>query len=63
MTIEDIEYRIKLNILRIKYSKNPMEVVYLHIDNAMILVEFHKHFTTPKFKKGIAPVGKIINLK
>lgn len=42
MTANELEYRIKLNMLRIKYSNNPMEVLSLCIDCAISAVEHSK---------------------
>lgn len=42
MTTDQLEYRIKLNLLRIKYSKNPMEQMRLIFDSAISAVEHAK---------------------
>lgn len=42
MDTKDLEYRIKLNSLRVKYSKNTMDIIYLYTDSVISLVEFSK---------------------
>jgi hypothetical protein len=43
MTLEELEYRIKLNMLRAKYSKDPMQAIALCIDSAITGVEVIKN--------------------
>ena len=42
MNPQDFEYQMKLNILRMKYSKRPLEVVGLCIASALVAVQFAK---------------------
>lgn len=63
MTATELEYRIKLNNLRIKYAKNPILVFALCLDSANMVVDFAKDQYRAKqlsklSKGGIAIVGE-----
>jgi hypothetical protein len=56
MNLQETEYRIKLNMLRIKYSKNPIQTISLLIDSALTVSQFEKEYRNSKqlskFEKG-----------